>query len=62
MFIVCYSLIFDVILEDVQSSSLSCTRKAKDFHEGEVWEDAIFDRSLGALLVKLFCFKHIQQA
>lgn len=39
---------FDVILEDVKSSSLSCTGKAEDFHEGGVvGEDGIFDRSLG---------------
>jgi hypothetical protein len=47
MLSVYYSFIFDVILEDVKPSSLSCTRKAKDFHERGIWEDGIFDRSLG---------------
>lgn len=35
MLIVYYCFIFDVILEDVKSSSFSCSGKAKDFHEGE---------------------------
>lgn len=40
-------LFFEVILEDVKSSSLRCTGKAKDFREGGVWEDGIFNRAWG---------------
>lgn len=42
-----FLLFFDVILQDLQSSSLGCIGKAKDFHAVGVWEDEKVDRNLG---------------
>lgn len=47
-------LYFDVILEDVKSSSLSCTGGDKGFHQGSGKRDVVSDRGQGLYLGRHF--------